>query len=417
MCIRYAHPTGQGSRGQRPIPAFWLARRAMLMWFARGPMRPGSELHVFCLTTLVVGSGLLAPYLCAQFGTELVPDEDVGRPRQPPFISFLGIVAPGKMATDPSLPPKGAVAEVLFEELRPERTPAGPAGEVVTSIKSIYDDQGRLVEETRKEFGSETDTISKYQGARLVSQETTFLNNKVPRLKFWNYWTYDRSGKLTEYKRGSGDALQNHDANFTRDQRGRLTSFDYRQGAKDELFSRTELHYSPDGKTIKIDSLDQTGSVTRSISQEVDGEGHVVEAVIQDRDWRTKNPKPLLRVSFKYDTRGRLVEQTTGDYDFRQPGMENELPPGTVTITYDDVNHTKKNLYSDKEGVFSSTVTLDTTGATVAQSVVTNRAAFRTKLECTYDSHGNWNDCQQVSSGEYLPSQSGKVWRRTITYR
>ncbi len=54
------------------------------------------------------------------------------------------------------------------------------------------------------------------------------------------------SGKLTEYRRGSGSTIQNHLANFKRDSQGRLLSFDYRQGPKDDLFSRTELSYSPE---------------------------------------------------------------------------------------------------------------------------------------------------------------------------
>jgi hypothetical protein len=68
-----------------------------------------------------------ASFLSAQFGTERVDDRDLGRPSQPPFITFLGIVTPGKMTTDPSLVPQGPVAEVLFEELRATTSPGGPA--------------------------------------------------------------------------------------------------------------------------------------------------------------------------------------------------------------------------------------------------------------------------------------------------
>jgi hypothetical protein len=161
--------------------------------------------------TLTLCSSLLS----AQLGFEVVAEQDLGRPRRPPLVTFLGIVSPGKLATDPSLPPKGPVSEVLFEELRSEKTPAGPAGEVVLSIKTKYDDQGRPIEEVRKEYGGETSTISRYQGNRLVSQETTIQGGKVLP-KSWDYWTYDESGKLIEYRRGSGETIQNHETNFKR---------------------------------------------------------------------------------------------------------------------------------------------------------------------------------------------------------
>ena len=210
-------------------------------------------------------AALFGSLLYAQFGTELVTDKDIGRPPQPPFITFLGIVTPGKMATDPSLIPQGPVAEMFFEEVRAIATPGGPAGEVVTSIKTKYDEQRRVIEVIQNPVG--TDTLSRYDGSRLVSQETTFPNSKTPKPKSWNYWTYDPSGKLSEYRRGSGDVIQNHLTTFKRDPQGRLLSFDYLQGAKDDLFSHTELHYSPDGKTVEISSSDRAGSVTRITKQ------------------------------------------------------------------------------------------------------------------------------------------------------
>ena len=222
---------------------------------------------------------LFGSVLSAQLGTELVAEQDLGRPRRPPLITLLGVVVPAKMATDPSVLPKGAVAEVLFEELRAERLPAGPANEVVLSVKIKYDDQGRVIEEIRKEYGGETTTRSIYQGNRLVGQETAIsVGRSQP--KSWSYWTYDQSGKLIEYRRGSEEKIQNHETNFKRDLQGRLTSFEYRQGEKDELFSRTELHYSPDGKTVDISTSYHTGGGTSSTTQTFDDQGNVAKVVI-----------------------------------------------------------------------------------------------------------------------------------------
>jgi len=260
------------------------------------------KLHYSAFRFVLAGA-VFTSVLSAQFGIENIADQDIGRPAQPPFITLLGIVAQGTMVTDPSLPLMGPVAEVLYEELRAQKTPAGPAGEVVTSIRTKYDEAGRAIEEIR---GTESTTINRYEGTRLVSKETTFPNSKRPRPKFWNYWTYDQFGKLTEYRRGSGDEIQNHATNFKRDGQRRLTSFEYRQGAKDELFSRTEFQYSSDGKTIDSVFYDAAGDLTRSTTQIVDDQGHAVSVVIRERDWKTKKPKVPLKVVFRYDAQGRV---------------------------------------------------------------------------------------------------------------
>jgi hypothetical protein len=187
--------------------------------------------HKTCLfrfSAWVIAGVQFTSILSAQFLTENLPDQDIGRPPRPPFIRFLGIATPGKLITDPSLPPAGPVAQTLYEELRARATPAGPAGEVMYSITATWDDAGRAIEEIRKEGGAESDTINRYVGARFVSQETTFLHTRQPVPKAWNYWVYDPSGKLTEYRRGRADQIQNHDSNFKRDAQGRLTSYEVR---------------------------------------------------------------------------------------------------------------------------------------------------------------------------------------------
>jgi hypothetical protein len=364
-----------------------------------------------------MAAGLLfTSILSAQFGTEALPDQDVGRPPQVPFITFLGIVMPGKLVTDPSLAPVGPVARTLYEELRVRETPAGPAGEVMTSIMSTWDEAARVIEEIRKDRGSESDTINRYDGTRLVSQESTFPNSRQPRPKFWNYWVYDKSGKLIEYRRGSGDQIQNHDTNFKRDAKGRLTGYEYRQGPKDELFSRTELRYSADGKTVDFTQYDAAGAVIQSRTQTVDDQGHVVMAVIRDRDWRTKQMKTPVKVAFRYEGKGRLIEQDTDAHEFDKSGSEGELPPGKISIAYDDVKHTKTTSYSGDEGLLALTVTRNASGATIGFVGGTKGMTLDTVIHCTDDSHGNWTTCQQIVKTGGV-DRVEKMWRRTITYQ
>jgi len=114
--------------------------------------------HLFQCSAWIFAGLLFASTLSAQFGTQALPDQDIGRPTQAPFITFLGIVMPGKLVTDPSLPPVGPVAQTLYQELRAYETPAGPAGEVMTAITSTWDEAGHAIEEIQKDGGSETDT-------------------------------------------------------------------------------------------------------------------------------------------------------------------------------------------------------------------------------------------------------------------
>jgi hypothetical protein len=83
----------------------------------------------FRFSAWVIAGVLFTSILSAQFLTEALPYQDIGRPPQPAFITFLGIVMPGELVTDPSLPPVGPVAQTLYEEVRARVTPAGPAGE------------------------------------------------------------------------------------------------------------------------------------------------------------------------------------------------------------------------------------------------------------------------------------------------
>ena len=370
------------------------------------------KIRLFRFSAWVIAGAQFTGILSAQFLTENLPDQDIGRPPRPPFITFLGIVTPGTLITDPARPLSGPVAQTVYEELRAHATPAGPAGEVMYSITATWDEAGRVIEEIRREGGAESDTINRYAGARLVSQETTFLHTRQPVPKAWNYWVYDPSGKLTEYRRGKADQIQNHDTNFKRDAQGRLTNYEVRQGAKDELFSRTELRYLNDGKTVDITQHDAAGAIMQSTTQSVDDQGHVVTAVIRESDWQTKQMKAPLKVSFRYDKKGRLIEQDTAAHKLES---EEDLPPGKISIAYDDVKNTKTTSYSGDEGSMVLIVTRNASGATVGLTGGAGGVPIDSVIDCVYDSHGNWTACQQTSGRPPAVGNVAKMWRRTIT--
>lgn len=342
--------------------------------------------------------------------------ESVGVPPEPPFLTLLGIANPGKLATDPSILPKGrAVSEVFHEELRGRALPAGPAGEVEASVRTKLDDQGRVTEQIEKHWGGETDTLYTYQDGRLVSMESAFPDAKKATPKAWNYWTYDNHGKLTEYRRGRGTAIENHELGFKYDSRGRLLGFEYRQFSQDKPFSRTDISYSSDGKTVAVTRTFAESKIVDRSTRILDVQGRVVLVKLSS-EGRDPNDEAK-NIVLRYDQKGRLVEQTTDAGKLSGPGAESDLPPGTVSITYDDKAHTKTTRYSfPNEGTIEIVVTQDANGDTIGYALQGGAEQGSSKLECEYDRFGNWTSCRQIveNNGQRFTKEE---FRRTITYR
>jgi hypothetical protein len=344
-----------------------------------------------------------------------IPPESVGLPPPAPLLTSLGMLDPGKFATDPSIALKGAVLEVFHEELRGIATPAGPAGEVEASVRTKFDEQGHVIEKIEKRWGSQTETIYGYQDRRLVSMESTYPHAKKPVPKSWSYWTYNNQGKLIEYRRGRGATIENHELGFQYDTKGRLFSFEYRQGANDMPFSRTEISYSADGKTVIATKRYLGTKIIDRTTSTLDDHGRVIRLVPESEG--RPMPEQAGSVVFRYDDKGRLAEQITDARKFGGPGSEFDLPPGTISITYDDRIHTKTTKYSfPNEGPVEVVVTQDDSGATLGYTLVGAGQHASMKLDCAYDRFGNWTSCQQVADHngqEYIK----EGFRRTIMYR
>jgi hypothetical protein len=343
----------------------------------------------------------------AQLFLNDLPNGDLGRPPQPPFITFEGLLSMGTMATDPSAHGSGPIAEVKLEELRVAQGTV--TAEVLHTFDLKYDEQNRLTESSR----DGTATVSKYEGSHIVSTESSLMVQGKP-VKQWNYWKYDETGKLTDFSRGRSDAIENHYTNFTRDANGRLTGFEYRQGPSDAVSTHTAFAWSSDGRKITQTNYDHNDEFLLSLSEILSDRGEVKQATIIERDWKTKRPKPPVNVSFTYDDRGHLTEQTTEDYV--PEDEEQSLPPGKVSITYDDVRHSRTIEYKYKTESVKSTVFLDSTGATVGMSLEVPGNLTDMKLECIFDDHGNWTSCErQVRLGGRPVTTA--AWRRSIVYR
>lgn len=359
---------------------------------------------------------VFAPAIHAQVMATMGPisPESLGLPPQPPFITLLGIANPGKMATDPSIPPKGAVRDVFYEELRAVTTPAGPAGSVQVRVRTRYDEKGNVIEINGNRYGSTTDDVYRYQDGRLVGIESTFPDSPKPQPTAWNYWTYDSHGKLTEYRRGRGTETQNHELGYRYDNKGRLLGFEYRQGKDDKLFSHTDISYSSDDRTVVVTRAFAGSKIIDRSTRTLDDKGRVVRVALDSEGRAADNLASI--VVFRYDDLDRLLEQTTNATQFSKSGAEEDLPPGTISIAYDDAAHTTTTKYSfPGEGNMESAVTRDQAGATTSFTLKTGSERITSKLDCEYDSQGNWTTCRQITNTGM--QQPAKTFRQTITYR
>lgn len=257
------------------------------------------------------------------------------------------------------------------------------------SLKTQFNEEGRPVEEVHTQNGMKTTTTTKYEGSHILSIEVRPGLPAQPMM--WNYWKYDSAGKLTAFRRGRGDALQNHYTNFKRDNQGRLTSHEYRQEPGDHLAYRTEYNYSTDCKIITETHYGKDSAPFRKVIETLDPKGKVNGANITEWDWRTKQPQRTLRVTLKYDEEGRPVEQTTDLYEPEADGAEFELQPGTVSLVYEDAKHTRRISCDSPEGSLSSAIVLDSRIATTEHRSLAPH--YRIRIA------GGANGCAQTDSG------------------
>lgn len=220
-----------------------------------------------------------------------------------------------------------------------------------------------------------------------------------------------------EFQRSRGDKLQNHLTKINYDGGSRLTSLEYHQGPTDELFSRTEYTYQDSGNLIRMVESGAHGEQLQVVVSVVK-DGRVAAAEYAQWDSEAKRLSKPQRVAFRYDAKGRLIEQDAQADEPDGSGSEESVPPGKVTLTYDDALHTRTISYlHDRESMISR-VRTDDAGATLAwgMSVGQSAPSFEAELECRYDAHGNWTECRRwVTEG--TRRQNNGLWRRTITYR
>jgi hypothetical protein len=311
-----------------------------------------------------------------------------GFPPKPPSMSALGMMIGGKMAYDPTVYPTGPVASVTLEEYGLKST------DPLSSTTTQLDEMGRPTEIVRKNLNEGRTTFT-YRDKLLVSRETTWSPRKRDSFAspIWQRWTYDSTGRLQQFQTGQGTEIQNDYADFKYDNLGRLVSYHERQRVTGGPDWRAEYTY-PSSREYDSTTWYPEDPKSRSYRCTLDSAGRVAAFDTTEINWKTKKPERTY-VTFRYDERSRVVEQVSVSPALDGPGSEFSVPPGTTTVTYDDIKHTKTVVSPDLGGGrLTGTFTYDDQGSVIkmgvhSQPTTESDSGSDVDLEFVRDQHGN----------------------------
>jgi hypothetical protein len=357
-----------------------------------------------------------------------------GASKNPPIFSQMTVIMQGGLQYSDTANFKGPVSEVRREQIRsPNQSPKTHGS--TTTIK--FDDRGHMVERIDEDrMGSSTLTNVFLEG-KIQSQtvEHRRTDAKAFGSKDWARWTYDGHGRLSEYRAGQDKEERNHYLNFKYDSNERLLGCEYRQSGAEWPFNFTEITYS--GNTVDESTLDDQRRKIYEQVQVVDGFHRVIDLKVSD-----KNEGPLklwYHVTFKYDGKGRVVEQNTDPFKVGD-GDDYSPIPGKLIVRYDDEKgigeqefydtNGKLALHTrfafDRDGIPTKFGVLDDSGKEVTRSALlvdpnTHKSSSRrgsVEWEVIYDDHGNWTERRRwFTPADGSPRIMRTLVRQNITYR
>lgn len=357
-----------------------------------------------------------------------------GPPKNPPIFSQMTVIMQGGLQYADMANFKGPVAEVRREQIQSPNQSPNPNNRTATMK---FDDRGQMIERIDEDsMGSSTLTNVFLEG-KLQSQtvEHRQTGSKTSGRKDWSRWTYDGHGRLSEYRAGQDKEEQNHYLNFKYDSDGRLLGCEYRQSGEEWPFSFTEVTYS--GNSIDESTLDEQGHKIYEQVQVVDGSNRVIDLKVSDRN---EGPLKLwYHVTFKYDEKGRVVEQNTDPFKLGS-GDDGSPIPGKLIVRYDDEKrigeqefyetdgklalHTRFTF--DRDGIPTKFGVLNDSGKELTGSELfvdpnTHKSSSRTgsvEWEVIYDDHGNWTERRRwFTPADGSPRIMTRLIRQNITYR
>ncbi len=322
---------------------------------------------------------------------------------------------------------KGPVASVEREETQSQNQ-SPYAYHTKTALK--FDDEGHLTKHISEDSRGVSITTNSWASGRLQSHDVVHHRNdgNIPDWDEWQRWSYDHDGRLSEFKAGRDKQEMNDYVNFKYDASGKCLGY--------ELYAQTLTEISYAGNQITLGRMDKykQRKFFEQV-QRVDDKNRVVDLKVSDG-----YPLKLwYHVTFKYDQKGRVIEQSTDPFKLGD-GDDYSPIPGKLVVEYNDERHSGEQKFYDtdgklalrtvfdfdRDGIFTKLRVLDPVGKerTGAESFVdpqSHKPSTRpgnVEWEVIYDDHGNWTERRRwFTPADGSPRIMTRMIRQKITYR
>jgi hypothetical protein len=347
-----------------------------------------------------------------------------GPPKNPPIFSQMTVIMQGGLEYQDTVDIKGPVSSVEREIADPRQSPLPYR---TTTLK--FDDDGRLIKRVDGDPSGVSNTTNAWVKGKLQNQNVSHHRNdgKFSDWNEWQRWTYDKDGRLSEFKAGRDEQGMNDYVNFRYDARGRPLGY--------ELYAQTLTEISYSGHEIALTRLRKYQRVKFFEQvQIVDDKGRVIDLRVSDG-----NPlKPWYHVAFKYDEKGRVIEQSTDPFKLGS-GDDYSPLPGKLVVEYNDEKHSGEQKFYDtdgklllhttftfdQDGIFTKLRVLDSSGKEKTGSEIFVDPQYKSSIrpgnvewEIIYDDHGNWMERRRwFTPADGTPRIMTRLIRQTITYR
>jgi hypothetical protein len=348
-----------------------------------------------------------------------------GPPKNPPIFSQMTVILQGDLQFENRTDLKGPVAELQREEAQSPSQSPNPY-HTTTTLK--FDDQRRQIKRIFEDTLGTSTVTNVFLDGRLQSQTVDYHSKQRGDWQEWQQWSYDKEGRLSEFKAGRDKEEMNDYVNFQYDQKGRPLGY--------ELYGQTLTEISYLGNKITLSRLrkDRRQKFFEQ-AQIIDEKGRVVDLGVSDG----YPLKPWYHVTFKYDDKGRVVEQSTDPFKLGS-GDDYSPIPGKLVVEYDDEKHSGEQRFYDTEGklalhtrfefdrdgILTKLRVLDASGKEQTggemfvdpqlHKVITRPGSV--EWEIVYDGHGNWTERRRwFTPADGTPRIMTRVIRQSITYR
>lgn len=352
-----------------------------------------------------------------------------GPPKNPPIFSQMTVIWQGNLQYQNTVDMKGTVVRVEREEAQPPNQAPYPYH---TTTNMTFDDDGHLIKSVGEDSLGVSTTINVWDKGKLQSQNVSHHRNdgKFQDWNEWQHWTYDKDNRLSEFKAGRDKQEMNDFVNFEYDAKGRPLGY--------ELYAQTLTEISYAGNKITLSRLQkyQRRKFFEQV-QEVDDKKRVIDLKVSDLSGTQL--KLWYHVTFKYDEKDRIVEQSTDPFKLGS-GDDYSPIPGRLVVNYGDEKHAGEQRFYDtdgklalhatfefdRDGIFTKLRVLDAsgkeqTGGEMFMDPQSHKSITRpgnVEWEIIYDNQGNWTERRRwFTPFDGTPRIMTRVIRQTITYR